>query len=153
MIWPSGTDNLQIICRRKVDKLKSHIYYTSMKRVNLGNIISPHVTLMMSLELMMFSIMQRYHCYHTERQQGDHRHHLGTCEVAQPHPIGSGECEGIPEEQLGGCQGTVAQTESKIHQELMMDRIGWGLQLPPPNLILPNGVDRIRSCVIIIKNH
>ncbi len=31
----------------------------------------------------------------------------------------------------------------------MMDQVRWGLQLPPPNLKLPNGVDRIQRCVII----
>ena len=30
-----------------------------------------------------------------------------------------------------------------------LERIGWGLQLPPPNLNLPNGVDDLERCVII----
>ena len=35
----------------------------------------------------------------------------------------------------------------------MMNRMGEVLQLHLAHLILPNGVDRIVSCVIILKNH
>ena len=31
----------------------------------------------------------------------------------------------------------------------MLEQVRWGLQLPPPNLKLPNGVDDIGECVII----
>ena len=47
----------------------------------------------------------------------------------------------------------MAQTESEIHQKLMMNRIGCRIQLPTTNLTLPNGVDGITRRVILIKNH
>jgi len=69
---------------------------------------------------------------------------------ADAHPIGSGEGQGVPEEQLGRGQVAVAKTESKIHQTIMMNRIGCRLQLPTTNLTLPNGVDGIQRRVIIV---
>ena len=43
----------------------------------------------------------------------------------------------------------MAQTESKIHQRLMMNRMGEVLQLHLPHLILPKRVDHIARSVKI----
>ena len=50
-------------------------------------------------------------------------------------------------------EGGSFETEKHIHQTIMMNRMGEVLQLHLAHLILPNGVDRIKSCVIIKKNH
>ena len=50
-------------------------------------------------------------------------------------------------------EGGSFETEKHIHQTIMMNRMGEVLQLHLAHLTLPNGVDRIESCVIMYKNH
>ena len=50
---------------------------------------------------------------------------------------------------MGRDQIQVARLEREIPSRLMLEQVRWGLQLPPPNLNLPNGVDDLERCVII----
>ena len=77
------------------------------------------------------------------------QHRICAWQVAESHPDGDREDQAVPVQELDKDEGGLLEDQSKIHQTIMMDRIGCRIQLPTTNLILPNGVDSIQRRVII----